>query len=951
MMCLLFGTNALLFAIFQLIKKVSLTADGDEKKVIAKKELSKPFTGSVECFTNLTSELFRTSLIMALTYICENYWFFEHSQKSYSRDLFMFVLILFFAYAFYTIKPVHDLSLLGREQTEEWKGWMQFIFLLYHYFHAEEVYNSVRVMITCYVWMTGFGNFSFFYMKRDFGWVRVMQMLWRLNFAVLLLMWTHGNTYILYYICPMHTFYFLMVYATMYLMSSLNSSKWGIRIKIMALAVIIYIVWDVNHGLFDMLFFWLGTDKVVGAGNGSLWEYYFRTSLDHYSSLLGMVFALNFPLAEQYFHKASGYPLYIAAALMAAASVWWFLTCYSLEKMEYNLIHSYFAIIPLSAYIFFRNMTPGIRSGVSMSLHDLGKTTLETYLLQHHIWLSSNAKTLLTIIPGHPWMNFAVTTMMFFFVAKELYRLTMSLRGMIMPDDKQIMWTNCIGLAATLGGLFSLAGMVSLLLHSPSVLEVLLCCVLLTMGTLLLISKMGVRCAESGAFQTWSKKAMYLGVSVLVVGVIAQAVLYQVPPTSSSTASLGTPSQAYIGNTPLCLDAISKGKWVKVHCDTPDKASAVSKMAFCETNRWEWATTNCPVGRMSLAKSRSIYQGKQVVFVGDSVLRNTYRQFLTALDPDYSYEPSLAAQHSDITYVPPFDSTASMTFIWSPFIANVSSFYASAAVLDKYDMIVASASFWDALYIRDVKAYQTSVGKLMSHNGKAQQEGTVDGASPSHHRSINVWVLPTPIQTDMLLTAEKQRYMSEKIMTTYKAAFQSTGSGLFDTVVDPSSTVQGMEDSTMDGLHYHTEVYDVIAQMIMNGFSLHTPAYYTVPSAKPYKPKPTGSMSNPGLGLFVVVLTAIMLFLMDNWMGFGYLSMALFGVGYSWEEAYPPLLKKIERALEKEKDRSTAAKEKDSNANLEGGSRNTGAGDDHSPSPNEQGDPAVQEKESLLTQS
>jgi hypothetical protein len=51
----------------------------------------------------------------------------------------MFVLILFFAYGFYTIKPIKDLTLLGREQTEEWKGWMQFIFLLYHYFHAEEV--------------------------------------------------------------------------------------------------------------------------------------------------------------------------------------------------------------------------------------------------------------------------------------------------------------------------------------------------------------------------------------------------------------------------------------------------------------------------------------------------------------------------------------------------------------------------------------------------------------------------------------------------------------------------------------------------------------------------------------------------------------------------------------------------------------------------------------------
>ena len=177
MVGLLFGTNALLFVLFQAVKSYTQQSatSTDVVKQQQQKELSKPFVGTVECFTNLTTELFRTSLVMGFTYIAEKHWIFEHSGKSYSRDLFLFVLIIFFAYAFYTIKPIHDLSLLGREQTEEWKGWMQFIFLLYHYFHAEEVYNSVRVMITCYVWMTGFGNFSFFYMKKDYGWLRVAQ--------------------------------------------------------------------------------------------------------------------------------------------------------------------------------------------------------------------------------------------------------------------------------------------------------------------------------------------------------------------------------------------------------------------------------------------------------------------------------------------------------------------------------------------------------------------------------------------------------------------------------------------------------------------------------------------------------------------------------------------------------------------------------------------------------
>ena len=111
--------------------------------------------------------------------------------------------------------------------------------------------------ILLYIYI-GFGNFSFFYMKQDFGWLRVIQMLWRLNFSVILLMWTHNNTYILYYICPMHTFYFFMVYITMYIYSSINHSKYGIRIKLLVVGIVIFLVWDINYGLFDLIFAFLG---------------------------------------------------------------------------------------------------------------------------------------------------------------------------------------------------------------------------------------------------------------------------------------------------------------------------------------------------------------------------------------------------------------------------------------------------------------------------------------------------------------------------------------------------------------------------------------------------------------------------------------------------------------------------------------------------------------------
>ena len=63
----------------------------------------------------------------------------------------------------------------------------------------------------------------------DYGLARVLQMLWRLNFLVIMLMLTMNNTYILYYICPLHTFFFGMVYVTMRIGRSANYSQVGRR--------------------------------------------------------------------------------------------------------------------------------------------------------------------------------------------------------------------------------------------------------------------------------------------------------------------------------------------------------------------------------------------------------------------------------------------------------------------------------------------------------------------------------------------------------------------------------------------------------------------------------------------------------------------------------------------------------------------------------------------------
>ena len=93
-------------------------------------------------------------------YICDYVHLFPKASRTYSRDLFVVLILLLFVVATSLAVKGNDKRLLNRDQTEEWKGWMQVMFVWYHYFKAAEIYNAVRIFIAAYVWMTGYGKRS-----------------------------------------------------------------------------------------------------------------------------------------------------------------------------------------------------------------------------------------------------------------------------------------------------------------------------------------------------------------------------------------------------------------------------------------------------------------------------------------------------------------------------------------------------------------------------------------------------------------------------------------------------------------------------------------------------------------------------------------------------------------------------------------------------------------------
>lgn len=367
-------------------------------------------------------------------------------------------------------KPVQ--TFLSRDQTDEWKGWMQFVILCYHYTGMSSalwVYQIVRLLVASYLFMTGYGHTIYFLKTNDFSLNRVASVLVRLNLLSCLLAFAMRTDYNFYYFPALSSFWFLVVYLTIAIRHQPNAIPRLLTLKILLSAILVQIMLQ-TPGLLELVFGFLQKTCKMQV---DVHEFRFRVSLDAYIVYAGMFagglylqIVGGLPcsttcLATQIKKTPATAQVFTIIASLIILPAYFIVIQKFADKYEYNWWHPMISPWPILALVVLRNATQTIQDFHSELFAWLGRFSLETFILQYHIWLAADTKALLSLglwtrdsVAGITWSDklrlfseFVLVTMMFLWTSRGVSNATNVLTSCIvkgLPGVRLPRLMNCL---------------------------------------------------------------------------------------------------------------------------------------------------------------------------------------------------------------------------------------------------------------------------------------------------------------------------------------------------------------------------------------------------------------------------------------------------------------------------------------------------------------------------
>ncbi|EMR82287.1 putative cas1 domain-containing protein [Botrytis cinerea BcDW1] len=341
-----------------------------------------------------------------------------------------------------------DYGFLSRDQTDEWKGWMQFLILIYHYTHGSKtlwLFEIMRNLVAGYLFMTGYGHTMYFLRREDYSFKRVASVLIRLNMLTCALSYMMRTDYTAHYFVPLVSFWFLVVYLTLKVRQEKNSSI-GFLLGKIFISAILTTAFIKIPGVLEVLAFIL---KYTFAISWNMQEWRYRAGMDMFIVYIGMITAILYlrltrikaasvickSKIDTLLRPVVRHPIFFKTTAIVASVIllpgFRLLTERSPDREDYLWWHPYISAVPILAFVTLRNSHSILRSYHSTIFAWLGRCSLETFVLQSHIWMAADLKGILRLGVWDRWTEAALLTVVFAWVAWRVEGATEKITGWI----------------------------------------------------------------------------------------------------------------------------------------------------------------------------------------------------------------------------------------------------------------------------------------------------------------------------------------------------------------------------------------------------------------------------------------------------------------------------------------------------------------------------------------
>lgn len=226
----------------------------------------------------------------------------------------------------------------------------------------------------------------------------------------------------------------------MYLGSSYNVSPYFLVPKLLIAACLTaWFMWTpwILESVFNFL-------AAVANIHWSAKEWAFRVNLDIWIVWLGMFTAYAYIKAKELgIPSLPWFPSAVKASVVLSTLAFGWFFWFEISqpsKFAYNAYHPVVSFVPVLAFVVLRNAHPFLRSVNSKLFMFFGQISLETFILQFHLWLGGDTKGVLLVIPGTKWrpLNVVITSIIFVFVSQKASQTTGQITNLLVGKSKKL---------------------------------------------------------------------------------------------------------------------------------------------------------------------------------------------------------------------------------------------------------------------------------------------------------------------------------------------------------------------------------------------------------------------------------------------------------------------------------------------------------------------------------